>query len=330
MTGGLFRFLKRCPLLEELELDYIKGVTTTIAHETVGLPHLRLYSYSTTNSVHLDLIDKLSFPQSCSVVFNYWNGSRSTNKTDQLLRFHNPSPLANLKRVKLETKGGDATVELIDARNTRVYLVTNVSPGGRDLDLGDHSVIHRSYAAHLKRLDNHTVEVLCVEGPSIGMLDHAGQVLSCLQAITTLVLSGGVVTSYLFALGQKFVDHSGGGVGLDGWRCPTLDVLVIHSRDLLDDFEQDILRHLHRIAQKRKKGRIPFKSVWLFIRSPWDEEERGPIGSCQALEQLRGCVEKLEVVTGDGVLDWNTDDYFFAGLDVRRDRYLFRGQSDDL
>lgn len=63
----------------------------------------------------------------------------------------------------------------------------------------------------------------------------------------------------------------------------------------------------------------------MFIRSPWDEKNRGQMESCQALEQLKGYVGELEVVMGDDALDWNIDDYFFGGLDVRRDRYPFFG-----
>lgn len=76
--------------------------------------------------------------------------------------------------------------------------------------------------------------------------------------------------------------------------------------------------HPPRIAQERKEGGVPLRSVSLFVRSPWDEEEHGPVESCRALEQLRGCVEELEIVIGNDVLDWNVGDYFFGGLDVRR------------
>jgi hypothetical protein len=71
---------------------------------------------------------------------------------------------------------------------------------------------------------------------------------------------------------------------------------------------------------------MPFESVSLFIHYPWDEHETVPMESSPALEQLRGCVKKFEIATGDDALDWNMDDHFFDGLDVRRDRHLFPEQ----
>ena len=324
----LLSLLKRCPLLEELVVDYRAGITPRRILDTVRLPRLRFYSHFTSINVHLDLFNKLSFPPSCSVVFNYWNGSRNAREADDVLRFHNPSPLADLKRIRLKTDDGGATVELIDARNRRVYLVASVNPGGKDLDLGDHCVIHRSYASYLESLNTRTVDILCVEGPSIGMLSHAEQVLSCVGGIKTLILSGSVVTSYLLALSPKPAHRLGKDVGASRWRCPALNTLVVHSHDLLDDFEQDVLCHVSAVAQKRKKGGIPFRSVSLFIRSPWDEKGRGPMESYRTLELLRGYVEELEVMMGDDLLDWNADGYFFAGIDVRRDRYCFSGPRD--
>ena len=63
---NLFRALKSCPLLEELEVEYNRGTTTVSASDTVHLPNLRFYSHSTRGKDHLDLFDKISFPPSCS------------------------------------------------------------------------------------------------------------------------------------------------------------------------------------------------------------------------------------------------------------------------
>ena len=323
--GKLPRLLKRCPLLEELEVDYDGGVVPIQDRNIViRLPRLRYYAHSTRKNARLDLVDMLSLPSSCSLVFNYWNGSRKAHETDRCLPFHNPSPLASLMRIKLEVNNRDAMVELIDARNARVHLVVNASPGGQDLDLGDYSDIHKSYSTYLETLETHAVRVLCIGGPLTGLFCYFEQILSLVPGIRTLVLYDSLVTSYLFAHG------SGGGGGANNWLCPMLDVLVVHSHNILDDCGKNNLCHLPRIVQRRKKDGLRLRSVSFFCRSPWDEEKYGPIESHQTLVELRECVGEFKIVMGDDALDWSVDDHFFGGLDVRRDRKNFRGREDEL
>ncbi|KAF9781150.1 hypothetical protein BJ322DRAFT_255249 [Thelephora terrestris] len=321
-TTALLGFLNGCPSLEELEVDYDEQFEIERDLDAIDLPRLRFYSHSTSTDLQLDLIDKLSFPRSCSVVFNYWNGTTESNEFNDLLPFYNPSPLADIKRVKLKTDDSDSTIELIDAKSSRVYLVVDVQMSWQihRIDEG----ITASYISYLEGINIHAVEVLCVEGPDIWDHDHAKYVLSCLQKITTLVLSNPAAIAYILALGQEPVDNDGDD-DTNEWRCPMLGTLVIHAWEFSVRGEQ-ILQHLPQVAQKRKDAGMPFESVSLFIRCPWDEHETVPMESSPALEQLRGCVEKFEIVTGDDALDWNMDDYFFDGLDVRRDRHLFPEQ----
>ena len=318
----LLDFLNACPFLEELEVDY--NEETERDHDTIDLPRLRLYSHSTSTDAHLCLFDKLSFPSSCSVVFNYWNGPSDLDRFYyEVLPFYNPSPLADIKRINLKTDDDDATVELIDAKNNRAYLVVYVGMSWQypnvDRDITE------SYVSYLESIDIHTVEVLCVRGPTIWDPDHAEDVLSCLGKIRTLVLSDPAAIPYIRALGLEF-DNPDGNNTANGLLCPILGTLVVHAWEFRNSRNEHILERLPVVAQRRKDAGIPFESVSLFIGCSWYEPEPVPMELLPALEQLKECVEKFDMVVGDDALDWNLDDYFFDGLDVRRDRHPFRDQ----
>jgi hypothetical protein len=325
-TTELLDFLNGCPSLEELEVDYSGQIEIERDRDAIDLPRLRFYSHSTSTYFQLELFDKLSFPESCSVVFNYWNGTIESDQTNDLLPFYNPSPLADIKRVKLKTDSRDSTIGLIDAKSSRAYLAADVQMSWQTHRIDKD--ITASYISYLEGIDIHAVEVLCVEGPEIWDHDHAKDVLSCLQKITTLVLSDPAAIAYILALGQEPGDNDGDD-DTNEWRCPMLGTLVIQAWEFSERGEQ-ILQHLPLVAQRRKDAGIPFDSVSLFIHCPWDEYETVPTESSPALEQLRGCVEKFEIVTGDDALDWNMDDYFFDGLEVRRDRHTFQEQRRQL
>ena len=326
----LHRLLERCPLLEELDVGYDSSVFAPPRPDPVGLPCLRFYSQYTSASTPLRLLDGLNLPPSCSVVFNYWNNSATTDLYDDETPFHNPSPLNDLKRINIRTTnqaGGfvDGAVELIDDNNHRVSLATRFGNRLED-DISD-----SLYLNFFKGLDASTVELLCIEDPEPWRDDHAKEVLSRLKGIRTLVLSNLVVASFIMALDPESDKHNDKDVDVDWWLCPELEVLVVHVQEFSDFYGEEIMEYLPGIAQRRKDGGIPFKSVSLFILGPWDERAYGPMESQMELEQLRSCVEKLEIVVGDDVLDWSIDDYFFGGLEIRRDRHLFPCQpgSDD-
>jgi hypothetical protein len=324
----LLHFLNRCPLLEELEVAYERSVHTSRTRETAELPNLRLYNYHTTKNEYLGLLNKLRLPPSCSVVFNYWNGSAAVHQVNHDIPFYNPSPLSEIKRINLKAVGQtggsiDATVELMDVRSYRVFMVRNVGRSRRVGWIDDHGVVDNLYVAYLKGLDTRAVTILCIESSYRWDLNSAQEVLSCLEGIRMLVLSGPVVAPCVHALcpmaegDPEYPDPS-------RWRCPKLDTLVIRSPSLFwCNPMDDIMRYLPAIAQERKAAGMPFKSISLFISSPWDENGNGPMESCSSLEVLRGCVERFEIVLGDDALDWNADDYFFDGLSIRRDRYIF-------
>jgi hypothetical protein len=240
------------------------------------------------------------------------------------LGFHNLFPLVDIKRIKFKTDGGDATVELIDAKNNRAYSVLNMESDPEDL-----CSIHGTYASYLETLEARTVEFLCVEGLLVEEFSEANQVLSCLEGLRTLVLSNSsfVLMDYTLALAPYPDDSFGGEEGTNKWPCPMLDSLILHTHDLFDNFGSRDLAHLPDVAQKRKEGGMPLRSVSLFIRKPWDEKRHGTMESRLELNRLREYVERLEVVVGDDALDWDADEYLFGGLpDVRRYRCAFEEQ----
>ena len=74
----------------------------------------------------------------------------------------------------------------------------------------------------------------------------------------------------------------------------------------------DILRTLLIIAQRRKAAGSPFRTVSLFLlEDP---------GLKQVLEELEECIERFEVTVGDNVLEWDVDKYFLDGLEHLRER----------
>lgn len=66
--------------------------------------------------------------------------------------------------------------------------------------------------------------------------------------------------------------------------------------------------------QKRKVAGFPFKSVLLLVRGVLTRGVLG-WGNEVLLEDMRKCVERLEVIRGDDVLDRDVYKYFLDGLD---------------
>jgi len=133
--------------------------------------------------------------------------------------------------------------------------------------------------------------------------------------VRTLILSRRAVRQCLFAL-----DRSSGPGGNSRWFFP-INTLIIYPGPDPDarphGLYHTVLLLLLSIAQKRKTAGFPFKSVLLFLKLrgglEWDCDH--------VLGDLKGRVEKLEVVTGDGVLDWDVDKYFLDGLEhLQNDR----------
>ena len=326
----LLHFLKRCPLLEELEVGHARGIITWDDDEIVALPHLSLYGHRTNKGAHPILLDKLRLPPSCSVVFNYWNGSTDEYNPFTDTHFYNPSLLTDIKRIRLKTvqrEEGfvDATLELIDAGDNRVHLMKSV--GGDRLQAG-YGAMSGLYTAYLKELDTRTVEILCVEGLDPSPLDSAKEVLSCLREVKTLVLTGDAVLPYIDALSpgapERCYSYEEADLNTNEWQCMKLDTLVIHARDFhCGPRNNEILYDLDGIAERRKKAGVPLKSVSVFIPRTWEEYDEDTMETAPVLGRLELETKKFEIVLEDDAMDWDIDDYFFDGLSIRRDRYLF-------
>ena len=166
---------------------------------------------------------------------------------------------------------------------------------------GDKKYSHN--AAHLtflKNLDGRSVEVLCIdECPR----EDVVAVMETLDFgnMKTLILSRRAVVPCLLAL-ERESNASGHG----RWFLPVHTLIIrLDSHRLL--LHEQVLEPLLCIAQKSKVAGFPLRSVSLFLRPEW---KWGGV-----LEELRECIERLEVFTGDDILDWDDDKYFLDGLD---------------
>lgn len=322
-VGKLLLFLACCPLLEELEMNYGDNTIHIPAYDSyniVELPCLHLYSHSTSRKRDVSILDKLSLLPSCSVVFNYWNGPMNAYDNKETLCFYNPSPLAELKRVKLKTSDVGATMELIDVKNHRVHMVQGKLAGEKI----NGWIVDNSYVDYLKTLNTCTVKILCIEGPPGRGEDNAEDVLSSFGGISTLVLSGSNVTSYIIFL----VPHIHKNTATGPWLCPELKELTVCTpgdQGRYGERAERILFHLANTVEKRSNAGMKLESISLFVCNPSEVIE-----CSKHLERLKKFVGKVDIKTRSHFLGWDIDNYFFCGLNIRRDRYSFKPQRDKL
>ena len=315
MADALLDFLSSCPSLEELEIDRDFQFYTRHDHrDVVHLPHLRTYTHSSIMGFYLGLYKLLSFPPSCSVTFCCGCAYPSVGP---LPPFQKSTFFADVRRVKLKTEhrprltGGvarrgyvEGVVEIIDAAHRRVRSKRQASLGKSRMEEIIIDFINPLYSGFLKGLDPRSVEILCVEGPTPrfrGEIGHVEEVLDHLEHIRTLILSDAAVTRYLSALSPDAC--------VGGWRCLKLETLVIYTSNL-SEYEHSglgMLADLSYFLRKRKAAGLPLKTVSLFYDWEWR------LGGME-LEELRGCVGVVELLTGDDALDWDVDDYFLSGL----------------
>ena len=227
--------------------------------------------------------------------------------------FENPDYLTEIKRVKLKATGNvcgsevAGALELINAKGTRVCSERMVPERMKRQPHGPRGTPHPPNVAHLdfiRNLDGRSVEILCIDG--YALRDVGGVAIEFLKEtlgfgnVRTLILSQSAVEPCLSALNE--------GPGANDhilWFLP-IHTLIIHSGEEGPRLCEMILQPLLSVAQKRKVVGFPFKSVSLFFRYGLDRE---------VLSGLERCVGKLEVVIGDGVLDWDVDKYFLDGLE---------------
>ena len=316
-TNDLIVFLNDCPLLEHIDICYLNtpGLGTQ-SDLVVSLPNLRTYTQTGFGEVcPLTVFNMLSIPPFCSVTLRSRDDCRTTPAADYiLLPFTNPGYLAKIKRVKLRTTHGggdevDGTLELINARGTRVCSERMVSERKRKplILLGRIRDPNAAHLNFLRDLDSQSVETLCIDGH---VSQYAGGVTVeflkealGLGDVRTLILSRGAMGPCLLALDEDLSKSD-----RRRWFLST-HTLILHLGLKRYDFPNEVLQPLLSIAHKRKVVGFPFKSVSLFLpggpKSIWDE----------ALDKLKRCVEKLEVVLRNGALDWDVDKYFLDGFE---------------
>ena len=317
-TDTIVDFFSNCPLLEHINIFY--------AHEyqgerdLVSLPCLRTYTENTLNEVcPLTVLNTLSLPPSCSVTLGSRTGCGPITEADDTFpHFENPDYLTEITRIKLKTTDGingrekAGTLELINAKGTRVCSER------MDLKRDEHKplenqVHNEAHLGFLRSLNCRSVGTLCIDGYAWQKkvaVEFLKEALG-LGNVGTLVLSHNAVGPCLSVL-----DENPGASGHSRWFSLIHTLIVCPGADTSPSYLHDlVLRRILRIAQRKKVAGLPFRFTSLFLgsgqRSEWGE----------TLEELKTCVGKLEVVTGDDCLDWDVDKYFLDGLDyLQKDR----------
>ena len=301
----LIAFLSNCPLLEHIDISYLDCLRSR-SDLVVSLPSLRTYTETNFGGTYsLTVFDKLSLPPSSSIKFRFQIPRGTTAVNHVFPCFKDPDYLAEIKRVKLRmTHSPDGNemaeaLELINAEGAKVCFEGMVL--GELLDRQRAQDV--MYLDSLLDLEDRSAETFCVDGyasrfsrPDVEFFKEA----LGLGDVRTLILSCNAVMPCLSALNE---DPD------DGQWFSSIRTLIIHPNPQSHCFHNRALKLLLSVAQKRKAHGLPFTSVSLFLRGRpgWDWDE--------ALDELKRCVEKLEVVTGDDALDWDVDKYFLDGLE---------------
>ena len=318
-TDKLLSFLDNYPLLEHIDISY-KDRFRNKRDLVVSLPNLRTYTETAFDGeCPLTVLNMLSLPPFCSVTLKFRNCGTTAEPDNILPDFKNPDYLAEIKRVKFKTMddadGNEVvgTLELVNAKGTTVCSErTDLKKKGCQSRGQNypHNITHLNF---LRNLDGRRVEILCIDGcpqRDEAAVEFLKEGLG-FRNVRVLILSRGAVEPCLSTLNKD-----PGADGHSQWISP-IHTLIIHpDSDLPLYLHNQLFRQLLSIAQKRKVAGFPFGSVSLFLQDGlgcgWDEDSELKLGEC---------VEKVEVVRGDDVLDWNVDKYFLDGLDhLQRNR----------
>ena len=317
-TSTILGFLDNCPLLEHI--DILSDERWDKQDSVVSLPNLCTYTETTFDQVcPTTVLNMLSLPLSCLVTLRPQNRETAAEVDDVLPDFKNLDYVTKIKRVKLsmahsahrnEVTGNEVTgtLELVNAKGTKICLerTSFVDEERRPLLQEDerhvHTVTHLNF---FRSLDGQSVETLCIDGcvypdeVTVGFLEEA----LGFGNVRTLILSNSAVEPCLSALNRK-PDASDHG----RWFSP-IHTLIIRPDTSRFFVTPRILRPLLSVAEMRKEAGFPFQSVSLFLRYGLE------CHPAWVSKRLRRCVERLEVVVGDDILDWDVDKYFLDGLD---------------
>ena len=311
-ADNLLSFLGNCLLLEHIDIESCAKKQDQDGHKlVVSLPNLRTYTQTTFDEAcPLAVLNGLSLPSFCSIKLIFHSYDKPTTETHDVPRFENPNYLFGIKRIKLGSTCATVesrvagTLELINAKGMRVCSERLCYEETLLEDEAENHTCNMAHLDFLRSLDSRSVETLCVDGNASEDRVAAEFLEEALgfTGVKTLVLSRRATRLCLPALDE--VSSAGG----HGQRFLPIDTLIVYLDPEPGSFCDLILPLLLGIAQKRKAAGFPFKSVSLFLRGD-------DLGWDQVSEGFRECIEELEVVTGDDVLDWDIDKYFLDGLD---------------
>ena len=335
---SLLDFLHHCPLLEVLEVSYPEDSIST-DDRVISLPNLHSYTQNMLPGrgvYSLGVFHVLSLPIPCTVTLRSWTDSDAGLGAANIIPpLKNPRYLAGVRRVKLSMalSGSNSsvlgTLQLINDQGSRVCLeremyVSVTYQRTSVQDLMDDS-LKFGLLSCLKDLDTPSIEILCIEADEswddeAPAVDAVKEVPGRLGGVKTLVLSHAAVKPCLLALERDAGTENGQGF-------PQVQTLVVHSRSSHDPSGIDVLRALLPVARRRKAASHPFKSVSVFLEDT--TKLGGRKGEGEELVELRRCIEKFRLATGDDVLDWDIDGYFLDGLGHLRNHRNVQWELDD-
>ena len=318
-SNSIAKFLRDCPLLEEVYVKYhedrwIFPNLTTDAR--VSIPSLRSFTHASSyQSVEIGLFNRLSLPPTCQVAF-----ATSVAAGGNSLRFPNiptlqdPFDLSNIACAKVTARSNNPgsnrdilhvlfIVELVNSRGARISFEVE---SGRPANPSDYSLC--GFPIVSERVEICSAKTLC--------LDNFGAPQDPMPEFN-LVVTGESITQALQSYGNLetliLVESTRILFLVDFDSCSIFDTLVVYSSPVRVPPEVrgsvvDIIDQVGSIAVGRREAGFPIKALILVFG---DDEET--LRECQGeLEKLKSCVGHVQVVSGADALDWDVDEYFLG------------------
>ena len=290
--GHLPDLLRSCTLLEDFEIEieeWLKESRELCFDEVIPLPRLQSF----TQSLHFDehtagIMNSLDLPPSCSVVFRCIAGEKDDCPSFALPDLRDTSYFTNLKRLKISLTQGWPGNEISHTSVSINDKGTRFTARSEFKIFGDIPLANR--VEHLKdpKIEPSIsgIEVLCIDSPGYVPLEG-------FSSLTTLALSRISGFSQLKPLAELGDPHAH----------RNLHTLVLYAEQ--DKWFPDPVTHLLAIAKSRAQAGLPLRAV--IVAS----SELTPRNS-DILDEVRAHVGRLELLLGDGVLDWDLDKYFLS------------------
>ena len=280
--------LRSCTLLKDFGIEisgWLEENRQLRFDEVIPLPHLQSF----TQTLHWDrhtarIMDSLDLPPSCSVVLRCLADERYNRSSFLLPDLRDTSYFANLKRLKLSLTP--------DLKNKISHTLVSINDKGTQFTakMGFKNVGLIPLVAEIEDAKIEPsipgIEVLCIDCTGCLPLER-------FSSLTTLALSGSSGFSQL-----EFLAELG-----DPYTHRNLHTLALYTEQ--DEWSPDPMTCLLTIAKSRAQAGLPLRTIT--VASP----ELAP-GNSEILEEVRGYVERLELLLGDDALDWDIDKYFLG------------------